>query len=312
MAGVFDSLTIFVEAATPLVRPNHGFSSITQLSRRARANDDKLRRTLTRLSDELNDPLIGLNGRRLALTEIGRQLLDRATQLLALAKRRAEENPVEVLKVATGDGIDSALLADVVSAWMNEWQGLGTIQFRSLPPDLLLEQIAAGLIDLGIGWAHAFPTEPDERIEPAFPLMLLVPRGHALSESLGAVDGSELAETERVFLSPAADAASVDFLGNLPPVSRVAVDTSETLKSLVERGGLGLDFTTPTASEEEAFVRRPVVGVEPATLGVFFAPGRVDARPEPVKFFVDAVRRAVVRLRSIAPTPPLTEEANPA
>jgi len=314
MSRVFEDLAIFVACGSPLTRPNHAFTSINQLARRSRAgSDDKLRRTLARLEQAMNDPLIQTEGRRLVLTEVGCQLLTHSERLLAIGKGRPEAEPVEFLNVAVADSV--GVLAHSAADFLAEWNGLVGLRFHTLDAETVQEQIAAGSVAFGLGWAADDIMGTTERLEPGFMWQMLVPSTHRLAESAEPLTGDQLGETERVIVPPlgAASAQVNEFLASVPPANRIDADCSETVREFVASGlGIGLDITGGTERCAERLCWRPVAGLEPEYLCLYLPRHHADKLSAPALFMVDAVRRTVQGAGAIvaSSTQPVREEAN--
>ena len=314
MSRVFEYLELFVTCGTPLDRPNHSISSFNQLARRARVDDDKLRRTIDRLAQGLSDPLIRTHGRRLVLTEVGHDLLTHAERLLAVGKGRPEAEPVELLNVAIADGIGS-VLARSTAEFLTEWTGLVGLRFHSLDAGAVREQIAAGTVAFGLGWAADDGAGAGERLEPGFPWRLLVPHSHRLAGTDAPLAGDQLGETERVIVPPLGTVSAQvnEFLAPVPPANRIDADSSETVREFVASGlGIGLDITGATERCTERLCWRPVARLEPEYICLYLPRHHADKLSAPALFLIDAVRRTAQGASAIvaSSTQPVREEAN--
>src|SRR6202034_3882719 len=94
-------------------------TSFLQLARRAELTDDTARRSLERLKGEIKNPLIAMKEHRLVLTDAGRELLQLAVRLSALAENT--ESPPDVLTVEADSLLAASLLPQAFAAFLDIW-----------------------------------------------------------------------------------------------------------------------------------------------------------------------------------------------
>ncbi len=137
---------------------------------------------IRQLEEELGVPLFQREGRRMALTEAGRQALPQARELLAGAERlassiREESAPTGTLRVDLGETLLCYLLQPVIRAFRERAPEVRLV-VRSRNCLAIPAALRSGDCDLGLGYDMGWNREALE-VEPmgTYPIVLLAPPG---------------------------------------------------------------------------------------------------------------------------------------
>jgi LysR family hydrogen peroxide-inducible transcriptional activator len=232
--------------------------SFTRAAERCGIAQPSLSQQIQRLESQLRHTLFDRMGRRVLLTEAGKELLGRATAILAA---------VDEAERALRDGLDPAhghlalgaiptvapyLLPSVLSAFVRRYPAVQTTVQENFTEHLLVA-LLAGELDLAI---LALPVR-DERLQTEVlrtdPLLVALPRGHRLA-SKRKIRLEELTEERFILLN------EMHCLGGqvasfcrqqsfAPPVSCRTAQLS-TVQQLIDRG-LGVSLLPALAREAD-------------------------------------------------------------
>jgi LysR family hydrogen peroxide-inducible transcriptional activator len=258
----FHQLRYFVAAAE--------LGSFSRAAERCNVAQPSLSQQVKKLEDELGSPLFDRLGRRVALTDAGRLLLDRASAILAsLDDTRRELRDARIgssgtLAVGAIPTIAPYVLPAATRALREHFADVELVVREDFTENLLAAT-AAGELDIAI---VALPVDdPRLEVEPLFreEILLAVPPGHALA-------GREPFTLERLRDESFVLLGDVHCLGRqvssfclqneIQP--RVSCRTAQlsTALAFVE-SGLGVAFV-PAMARREGPVYRRVEGVGPS------------------------------------------------
>lgn len=282
-----DEITQFIALVRPLLKPNHAVTSIGQLSRWARIQDDKSRRLIARMSESCSgDALVELKGRKYALTAVGKELVLAGERLIAVGQQNPESLS-EVVTVEVAPEIDPLYIADALGRFLDEWAGLITVKLLPLDTEGVRTNVASGITSFGLGFADAdgssgCPLLPEPAVWSA-----VVHPDHPLAEG-HEMTRDQLA-TNRVFV-PAefADKLSHD-LALAGTTNLIIVPTAEAVRTAARCNlgvGLDLDFG---AGNPDSVVRVPVAGLQPLRLGLYL-PRKPENLTEAARFLLDLLK----------------------
>jgi LysR family hydrogen peroxide-inducible transcriptional activator len=159
---------------------------------------------IKKLEEELGVELVERNPRRIMLTAVGEQVVDRARDVLREADsiaeiaRRSVDPAAGTLRLGIFPTLGPYLLPHVVPTVHRRFPQLELLLVEEKTEEIL-RQLKAGALDAGI---LALPVEDDQlQVEPLFveDFVLAVPADHPLAGRQGAVPGSVLGG-ERVLL----------------------------------------------------------------------------------------------------------------
>jgi DNA-binding transcriptional LysR family regulator len=270
-----------------LAVPHHTLRSWSQVARREHLSDDRITRSLARLTELVGGPLTEVLDNRLVPTALGHEFRSAVERLLALGQG---EETIEILTIATAPVVDSLIVARAIIEFSKEWGQLVGFRQVVLPHGIREavdgEQAAFGIVSVGEG------EEADEEMEPPLPVVALIPEGHRLAGASSTLDSEHFSPADRVFFPPTLAVALGDLLCRVPVLSRVPVECPATLRVLVENSaGIGFEYAHPVRRSGDTFSRVPVVGVQPLTLGLVL-PRKSDRLTEPARYFLDVLRRS--------------------
>lgn len=232
--------------------------SFTRASEELHLSQPAVSRQVEALEASLGMSLFSRQGRRVALTEPGRRLLDYAERILGLVAQ-AERALAELRSLATGSLTIAAsttpgnyLLPAVLAAFQERHPG---VEARlAVHPSADVERLTlAGQADLGVAATplrspglHAFPYREDE-------LLLIAPAGHPLAacREVGPAELAAALERDCLLLREPASAtrrATEEHLRALGirPRRLVEIGQTEAIKRAVA-AGMGLSFASRQA-----------------------------------------------------------------
>lgn len=283
-----DEISQFIELVRPLMKPNHTVTSLGQLSRWARLQDDKARRVLARMSEACGgDSLVELRGRKYALTSVGKELVLAGERLIAVGQQDSGAFG-EVVTVEVAPEIDPLFLADPLGRFLDEWAGLAAVKLLPLDTEGVRTNVASGITSFGLGFAEADGSSGCALLERPVPWVVVVHPEHPLAERQ-TVSPDQLA-SHRVF-APAEFAERVSqSLARTGSASLVVLPTSDAVRVAARRNlGVGLDLDFGVVDDSDPFVRIPLAELPPLRLGLFL-PRKAEALSEAAKFLLDLLK----------------------
>ena len=302
-----EELTQYIALVRPLLKPNHAVTSLGQLSRWARIQDDKARRVLARMSEACGgDSLVELKGRKYALTTVGKEVFLAGERLIAVGQQNPEVLS-EVVTVEVATEIDPLFLADPLARFFEEWAGLVAVKLLPLDPDGVRTSVAAGITSFGLGFAEADGSSGCPLLPEPVVWSAVVHTDHPLAE-LHEVTPDQLA-TCRVFV-PAEFAEQLAHDLALAGTSLVIVPTAEAVRTAARRSlgvGLDLDFGAGTP---DSVVRVPVAGLQPLRLGLYL-PRKPECLSEAARWLLDLLKSPRRRNTDPRPAAPIETAAEP-
>lgn len=303
-----DEITQYLALVPPLLKPNCAVTSLAQLSRRARIQEDKARRVLARLSEAYGgDPLVALRGRQYALTAVGKELFLAGERLIAVGRQNAEALR-EVVTVEVAAELDPLFFARPLAHFFEEWAGLVEVKLLPLDPDGVRTNVSSGITSFGLGFVAADgssggPLLPDPAVWGA-----AVHPDHPLAER-HEVTPDQLA-TSRVFV-PAEFADKLTHDLSLAGATRlVVVPTAEAVRTAARCNlgvGLDLDFGV---GRPDSVVRVPVAGMPPVRLGLYL-PRKPECLSEAARFLLDLLKSPGRRDPDTGPPAPIETAVEP-
>lgn len=147
-----------------------------------------LSRSIRALEDELGSPLFDRVDRRIELTPLGRETLERAKQLLSDADelraggQRLREGLAGVLRVGMGSGPGAMLMTPLLMQAARQPRGL-RVEVSRAGTELLVEALRARALDALVVDARSLRPAPDLRAEFLHEMRgaFMVRRGHPLA-----------------------------------------------------------------------------------------------------------------------------------
>jgi DNA-binding transcriptional LysR family regulator len=181
-----------------------GEASVTRAAERLHVSPPAMSRTLTRLRELLQDPLLVRAGRGLVLTARGaalkpevRQLVEQATQLLSRDETRLADVQTRVLTIRADDGVAALLGAQLLARARSKAPGL-VLRFVAEAEDDLGD-LRHGRVDLDIGLVTGEQGELESEALFEDEWVLLMRRRNRLA--VGALTLKRLAAAEHVLAS---------------------------------------------------------------------------------------------------------------
>jgi DNA-binding transcriptional LysR family regulator len=240
-------LSVFLRVASWLSRPTQRLSW-NGVSRRIHLSDDKTRRAISRLEQQLQVSLVSAaEGGWLALTRHGCKLHSLTNELFDLA-RDTEEEPTELITVEIDDSVAIAI-APMLRDFDRSVSGLTAIRFVSL----VASDLRSNLISRTTFAVSIDPVPPDvtpTKISSSFAWQLLVPNNLPLVDGdgtgslmSGLDEASQIIRTaSRVFVPPAErQPETLERLVKSLPIHRVVECDCQVLLSCVKAGlGVGI------------------------------------------------------------------------
>lgn len=276
---------------TRLYRPNHNIRSWSVAAMLEGLGNDKVGRLISRAEELAGGELTHVREGRIALTTLGQQFRDWLEDLRFLQQSQAERT--EELQVAVRPGVDPGILAPAIAAFARYFDH--NALRVSIQPEGMQEAVDSNLFTFGVTCTDAKTAGSCERIEPAIPASVLIPRrNHRLFGALGPIDADHFTQTDFVFMAPGMEACFSGLLHRVQPANRIEVGCPATLRRLVADGhGIGVVFAHPNGSPEELITCVSAVGVEPIWLGLVL-PRKRELTDEPATMFlIEAIRKAV-------------------
>lgn len=287
-----EELGMFVELVKPLTKPTHSCTSLNQLARWGRIQEDKARRTISRMAEAVGDPLLEVRGRRYCLTAVGQELRSCGERLLAVGRAGGEAAVGEALTVEVSPGIDADVLTDPLRNFFREWAGLVAVKLVPLDPEGIKQNLATGVTAFALAFVSEDGDSGTLHLEQPARWSLLVPASHPLADRDGPVTDVHLNPAEQVFV-PATLADHADAcLRSLRHPNPVVVPSAESVRALVAAGlGVGADLDFGVHNDPEPFVRLSLASVAPVHLGLVL-PRKVQALPEVAKALIDLIKES--------------------
>lgn len=283
-----EEVSQFVALVRPLLRAGHAVTSVGQLSRWARIDDARARRTITRMSEAFRgDPLVELKGRRLCLTSCGREVVLAGERLLSVGQQPDAEIAGEVVTVEVAAVIDPAALLPALGTFLVEWAGLVTLRLQPLDTETLRGNLASGVTAFGVGFAEEDGSSGATLLERPLAWTLLVRPDHPRA-AIGNCTVSDIVDCGRLFV-PAGGTDSLATVMCDAGSNVVVLPTALAVRTAVSAGlglGLDLDFGADTG---ESFLRVPLGDLSPLRLGLYL-PRRPEQMTEAAKALHDAIR----------------------
>lgn len=283
-----DELIEYLHVVAPLMRPNHKFTSLMQLFRATRAQDDKARRVLGRMSEAYGvDSLLELKGRRFTLTEIGKEVYLAAEHLVAIGMPKPDAMN-EVVTVEVAPEIDPLFLAQPLTRFFEEWAGLVAVKIHPLDAEGVRTNISSGLTSFGVGLAEADGSSGCALLPSPAVWTAVVPHDHPLGAEKSVTAG-QLA-TYRVFV-PAMFAERLSpHLAAVGTTNQVVVPTAEAVRvSAVCNLGVGLDLDFGATGLSVSPVRVPVLDLPPVPFGLYL-PRKPECLSEAALYLLDLLK----------------------
>jgi len=298
MKQYLDALTLFAFLGEPLTRANHGYSSMSQLYRRRRIDDDLGRRALAHLEKRFHGPLIAVENHRVTLTTAGRRAWELACQVRDLEENA--EDAAETLSVEIAPCLGEALLPLVLPGYLAAFGGLLRLRICNLDAASVKQNIARRQTDFGMGFVEDGEARSGlEVLEARIPWVALIHPGHKLHEGVGPVAGSDLRPGDRVFIPREALALPglCQWLKGVESAYRVECDSPNLIRRLAARGfGLGVTLDLGLGDISDGLAVRPIAGVEEQRL-CFYLPRRAADLSEAASALLDAIRGQVETLK---------------
>jgi DNA-binding transcriptional LysR family regulator len=287
-----------------LGRPNHNIVSWSAVAMLEGLGNDKVVRLVSRAEELACVELTQLRDSRLVLTSHGLRFRDWLEELRSFQQSQAERT--EELHLAVSPGVDPGIVAQVIAAFTRTYDHIALrvgIQHEGIH-----EAVESKLFSLGVTWTDSEAKGSSERIEPAIPASVQIPRNHRLFGTEGPITADCFTATDFVFMPPGMGARFSGLLQRVQPTNRAEIGCQETLRRLVADGhGLAVQFSHPSLSPVESFTCLPTVGVEPIWL-CLVVPRKGGAGDElATKFLIEAIRDAV-RNAALPPLPTLVNE----
>jgi DNA-binding transcriptional LysR family regulator len=307
-----EELALFVALVKPLTKANHSCTSLNQLARWTRIQDDKARRTVTRLAEAVGDPLLEVRGRRYCLTTAGQELLTCGEKLLAVGRNGGGQVPGESLAVEVAPGIDPGVLAGPLHDFFEEWAGLVTVKIVPLDAEGLKQNLATGVTAFGLDLVAEDGAGGAVLLEQPARWTLLVPAAHSLVRVGEPITDKHLAQGERVFIPAVLADCAEGCLSRLNLASTVVVPSPDAVRAFVGAElGLGLELDFATTDLPDPLVRLRLAGAEPVYLGLVL-PKKAEALTEAAKSLADLIRQSrKLRSRPATGESPVDPEGDP-
>lgn len=283
-----NDLLQFEPCGTVLEPHQPAVKSYSQLSRRTRLPEDRVRRMLDRLEEFAYGPVVRTERGRFVLTAKGCKLLDISRKLYRLQQADHGEDEVEPLTVE----IDPELIGVVGDTVLQQFDATfgGTVTPKYVPftPDVY-DNIAAGHTAFGLGFVTSIGG--GEPIGRPVPWVLTKHAARPAAESAG----PGLSEADRLFFVGGLDPAAVaPLLQVVCPANRVACASLAQVRGFVAAGlGLGLDLALPGQASGPAGVHATPLPHLPAVQVAVFLPRNHAHLSEPARCLLDAIRVAL-------------------
>jgi DNA-binding transcriptional LysR family regulator len=280
----------FLRLLNRLHRSNHNSLSWSAVAMLEGLGNDKVVRLMSRAKELACGEVTQVRNGRIELTDHGRLFRDWLEDLRSLQRSQVER--IEELRVAIRPGVDPAILAIAIGMFTRSF---GHIALRvEIQPEGMQEAVDSNHFAFGVTWTDDGAAGSCERIEPAIPATVQIPRQHRLFGAAGPIDADHFAPTDIVFMAPGMESCFSELLHRVLPANRIEVGCPETLRRLVADGhGLAVDFAHPSQSQVQEVAHVLASGVEPISLG-FALPRKRDVTDEPATMFLmQAIRNAV-------------------
>jgi DNA-binding transcriptional LysR family regulator len=285
---LFQDLTVFRQLAECVARPNQ-LTSFLQLARRAKVTDDTARRSLERLKSEFNNPLIAMKEHRLVLTDAGRELLQLAVRLAALAENT--ETPPDELVIEADSLLAASLLPQAFAAFFQTWGGMVQPKICPLLEELARRDVQEGVAAFGVGFGtSAESVSEGEALGPKIPWVLLS-KNHRLAGAHESVSAEGFSADDRVFVPE----LGMDWPGMgevlraVPHHNRVLCDAMPAVQ--LATSGLGAAVLPDLLPERELVSKRVIQGIPPIQPKLFLPRRGFDGLTEPEQSLVEEIRR---------------------
>jgi DNA-binding transcriptional LysR family regulator len=298
MRQFLHAIVLFAFLGEPLTRANHGYSSMSQLCRRLRVDEDLCRRAVAHLEERFHGPQIAVENHRLTLTTLGRRVWMLACQVRDLEEN--SEDAAETLSVEIAPCLGEALLPLVLPGFLAAFGGLLRLRICNLDAASVKQNIARRQTDFGMGFVEDGEARSGVEVLGArIPWVVLIPPGHKLQNGVGPVAGTDLRPDDRVYIP--CEALTLpglcQWLKGVESAYRVECDSPNLIRRLAARGlGLGVTLDLGLGDISDGLAGRPIAGVEEQRL-CFYLPRRADDLSEAASALLEAIRRQVEILK---------------
>lgn len=299
MKRFYDAIVLFAIVFEPLTRPNHGITSVSQLCRKKRIDEDLVRRYAAKLEKKYSAPLFEVRNHRLELTALGqRVLLEVALKDLALVE--SGEEAIETLTVECAPYLAEALFPKILPAFMQDFGGPIALRIFNLEAAAVQQNIATHKTDFGIAILEDGAGSGVEALDANIAALLAIPSGHRLQDHVGPVAASDLQLDDRVFIP--GEALTLPDLGewlkSVKSANRVECDSLNLFRRCVGAGlGLGVILGFGGECQSDGVTIRPISGVKEQRL-CFHVPRRSADLSEPARALMDEIRKHLESLKA--------------
>jgi hypothetical protein len=266
----------------------HTIRSIQQAALIERLDPDAVARAMKSFSLYLGGgKLVELSREnRIVLTKLSTEALRLLDGFSDLAENQAQL--VDKVRFVISPGIPGDMISLALSRFLFN-NGNQVSPEILVAADGIRDLVRSRDFDFAVDLCVADSAEPDEKLVPSIPASLGVFHNHRLAGA-GTIDRDHFSESDRVFLSPYIAPFSAELLSRVPAANRIEIADSDFRHRLVSiNAGLALEYAQPSLQTGDAFVRLPVIGIEPANLGLWL-PRRQDQLSEAAKLLISEIR----------------------
>jgi DNA-binding transcriptional LysR family regulator len=238
---MLEDFELFSSLVGPLSRPNAAIMSISQLAKRIRTGDDKVRRVLSRFEEQLRCRLVTTRDRRLVLTDAGIKLGGIAAQLQQLASGEQEHDEPELLTIDVERNLAEIVLPAVLPEFWSLWGDSVRVQIENFDAVTLRERLENGSAHLGLGWTTDNPSAGEERLRLAIRWVATF-RGDVSVEVEQSLGFKKLAQFDRLFARnwEQLPAAVAKFVETVPVARRIECPSLCMARTLAARSGAAI------------------------------------------------------------------------
>jgi DNA-binding transcriptional LysR family regulator len=291
MSAFYDPMDVIADLFDPLTRPNHGFTSVSQLCIVTRIPEDFGRRNVAKVEGRFHARLIQVENHRLMLSDRGRRVWKLALQERAEAENG--EGPTELLTVECAPCVaEAACVAKALSEFKKDFGDHMRLRICDLEAVSVRQNIAGHITDVAIGLAEDGDARSGiEALQATASAGILFPEGHWLQSGVEPVAGSDLKRDEQVFIS--ADALTLpgvrEWLQGV--VNRVECDSHALIRRCVVTGlGLGVTLRLDGEDMADGLRSRSLASVDSQRL-CFYLPRRATELSELARALLEVLRK---------------------
>jgi DNA-binding transcriptional LysR family regulator len=268
-----------------------------QLSRAVRIDEDKTKRVVDRLANELGVPLIAVGeDRSWKLTPAGRDFSELLMRMNSLADQEA---PAERVTVLATPLVAQMLLPGPLAVFFGLWGSAASVTLPAVDGvESLRKEIREARGDFAVGFAETDEAVSADESLGFVPWVLIAPKkDHRLSGHGGTVSGEQFQSTDRVFLPGLAE-RNEDLEAFLAPIPRSGrVECSESVLLAMVNAGLGLAIIPDLNGnlDSNGTCKLAIEGMAPMQLRLVLPRKGMAGLSEPAEALVGNIRRACTR-----------------